>query len=139
MTIDLSKASPIGAAIAQSILDRKASEPRLAVSFNEARAMLGDIGDSLMTRLISADEIKSFVVGGRRVIYAASLYDYLIEAALRSHPADAPPLKLSRPVHEALAERKARGLPKGLKADAIVSERKAEKAKAEPFRSAPLA
>ena len=149
MTIDLSKASPAGRAIAQSILDRKASDQRLTCSVADAQGMLGHISDTHLTKLIAAEQIKSFVLGGRRVIYVASLYDYLIEAAIYSYPADEPPRKLNRPVHEALAERKARGLPvKGLSGGAVMHEhsqaRKAAKAKAEtakpqPFRSQPLA
>ena len=140
MTIDLSKASPVGRAIAQSILDRKAGDARLTVSISEAQVMLGNVSDSLMTKLFDTNKVQSFIVGGKRAVLVESLYDYLAESALFSYPADEPPRKLHRPVHDALAERRARGKPvKGLSGDAITREHKAEKAKPEPFRSTPLA
>ena len=148
MTIDLTPASPAGRAIAQSMLDRQANDQRLTCSVADAQSMLGHISDAHLMKLIADDRIKSFILGGRRVIYVASIYDYLIEAALYSYPADGPPRKIERPIHVAIRERKAVGLPvKGLSGGALNREHKAGQAKPgkvkaetpEPCRSTPLA
>jgi hypothetical protein len=63
--------------------------------------MLNDIGTTQHYKLEENCRIKSFLIGSRRVILTASIYDYLIEEAIRSHPAGQPPLKLDKPLSRA--------------------------------------
>ena len=88
--------------------------------------MLNNMGTTQHYKLEEEGRIKSFLIGSRRVILTASIYDYLIEEAIRSHPAGQPPLKLDKPLSRRWRERR----------EALAVKEKQAAQKARPGRAA---
>jgi hypothetical protein len=103
---DLSAVSETGRAIVKHLRQQRDNDDRLAVDDPESRQMLNDMGATQHNKLKDDGRIKSFLIGSRRVILTASIYDYLIEEAIRSNPAGQPPLKLDRPLSRRWRERR---------------------------------
>lgn len=103
---DLTDVSETGYVIVSHLREKKGNDDRLTVESSESRRMLNDMGTTPHNKLMEDGRIKSFLIGGRRVILTASIYDYLIEEAIRSHPAGQPPLKLDKPLSRRWRERR---------------------------------
>jgi hypothetical protein len=103
---DLTAVSETGRAIVKHLREQRGKDNRLAVERPVSQQMLNDMGTTQHYKLEEAGRIKSFLIGSRRVILTASIYDYLIEEAIRSHPAGQPPLKLDKPLSRRWRERR---------------------------------
>jgi hypothetical protein len=106
VTDDLTAVSETGRAIVKHLRERRGKDDRLAVERPVSQQMLNDMGTTQHYKLEEDGRIKSFLIGSRRVILTASIYDYLIEEAIRSHPAGQPPLKLDKPLSRRWRERR---------------------------------
>ena len=106
VTDDLTTVSETGRAIVKHLRERCGKDDRLAVERHVSQQMLNNMGTTRHYTLEEEGRIKSFLIGGRRVILTASIYDYLIEEAIRSHPAGQPPLKLDKPLSRRWRERR---------------------------------
>ena len=106
MTDDLTAVSETGCAIVKHMREQRDNDKRLAVDRPVGQQMLNNMGTTQFYKLEEDGRIKSFLIGSRRVILTASIYDYLIEEAIRSHPAGQPPLKLDKPLSRRWRERR---------------------------------
>ena len=57
-------------------MSEQAQPEKLAVSVNEAAALIG-LGRDLTYRLVMSGEVKSFLVGKRRLVSVAGLREYI--------------------------------------------------------------
>jgi hypothetical protein len=105
-TDDLTAVSPTGRAIAKHLREQKGNDNRQTVERPVSQQMLNDMGATQHYKVEEEGRIKFFLIGSRRVILTASIYDYLIEEAIRSHPARQPALKLDRPLSRRWRERR---------------------------------
>jgi hypothetical protein len=106
VTDDLTAVSETGRAIVKHLRERRGKDERLAVERPISQQILNNMGTTQHYKLEEEGRIKSFLIGSRRVIMTASIYDYLIEEAIRSHPAGQPPLKLDKPLSRRWRERR---------------------------------
>ena len=106
VTENLTAVSETGCAIVNYLREQRDKDKRLAVERPISQQMLNNIGTTQHYKLEEDGRIKSFLIGSRRVILTASIYDYLIEEAIRSHPAGQPPLKLDKPLSRRWRERR---------------------------------
>jgi hypothetical protein len=106
VTDDLTAVSETGRTIVKHLREQRDKDERLAVERPVSQQMLNDMGTTQHYKLEEDGRIKSFLIGSRRVILTASIYDYLIEEAIRSHPAGQPPLKLDKPLSRRWRERR---------------------------------
>jgi hypothetical protein len=128
---DLIDVSETGQYIVKHFREEKSKDDRLTVNSSESRRMLNGMGATPHNKLAEDGRIKSLLIGGRRVFLTASIYDYLIEEAIRSHPAGQPPLKLDKPLARHWRERREKAA-----ADAQ-SARKAHSGRAQPSLGKP--
>jgi hypothetical protein len=106
VTDDLTAASEIGRAIVKHLREQRDKDDRLAVERAVSQQMMNDMGTTQHYRLEADGRIKSFLIGSRRVILTASIYDYLIAEAIRSHPAGQPPVRVDKPLARRWRERR---------------------------------
>ena len=125
VTDDLTAVSETGRAIVKHLREQRGNDERLAVERPVSQQMLNDMGTTQHYKLEEEGRIKSFLIGSRRVILTASIYDYLIEEAIRSHPAGQPPLKLDKPLSRRWRERREEGASNA-------NRRRGRRAKGEP-------
>jgi hypothetical protein len=105
-TDDLTAVSETGRAIVKYLRDQRSDGKRPTVERPVSQQMLNNMGTTQHYKLEEDGRIKYFLIGSRRVILTASIYDYLIEEAIRSHPAGQPPLKMDKPLSRRWRERR---------------------------------
>jgi hypothetical protein len=103
---DLTAVSETGRVIVKDLRKKQGDDDRITVERPVSQRMLNNIGATQHYKLEEDGRIKSFLVGSKRVILTASIYDYLIEEAIRSHPAGQPPRKLDKPLARRWRERR---------------------------------
>jgi hypothetical protein len=128
VTGDLTDVSENGCVIVNNMRKQRDTNKRPTVGRPVSQQMLDDMGTTQHLKLEDEGRIKSFLIGSKRVILTASIYDYLIEEAIRSHPAGQPPLKLDKPLSRRWRERREKA------ASDAVKEKQATR-KAQPGRA----
>jgi hypothetical protein len=74
-TDDLTAVSPTGRAIVKHLREQKGNDNRQTVERPVSQQMLNDMGATQHYKVEEEGRIKSFLIGSRRVILTASIYD----------------------------------------------------------------
>jgi hypothetical protein len=85
--------SPAAAAKIAALREAQRRDKRIVMSPRDTGEALGDVSGTHVRDLLERGELSSVLNGKLRMIFAASVYDYLVRCIIASDPVDGPPAK----------------------------------------------